>query len=108
MISFVFLRDLGSLVLSPFKIGSHVRNRKTVETQSAGHTIVRCPQSGQRMSYVKTIVCLANSRKLTGRCVAGKEWNLLCSEPTPEHCHRRLVAEYLQKAWGDVEIEHIL
>ena len=26
------------------------------------------------MSYVKTIVCLANSRKLTGRCVAGKEW----------------------------------
>lgn len=25
------------------------------------------------MSYVKTIVCLANSKKLTGRCVAGKE-----------------------------------
>ena len=22
---------------------------------------------------------------------------LLCSEPTPEHCHRRLVAEYLQQ-----------
>ena len=33
---------------------------------------------------------------------------LLCSEPTPEHCHRRLVAEYLQKTWRDVEIEHIL
>jgi len=33
---------------------------------------------------------------------------LLCSESTPEHCHRRLVAEYLQNAWGDVEIEHIL
>lgn len=28
-----------------------------------------------RMSYLKTIVCLANSRKLTGRCVAGKEWD---------------------------------
>src|SRR5579864_8441835 len=27
------------------------------------------------MGYTKTIVCLANSRKLTGRCVAGKEWN---------------------------------
>ena len=27
------------------------------------------------MSYTKTIVCLANSRKLTGRCVAGKEWD---------------------------------
>jgi uncharacterized protein (DUF488 family) len=32
---------------------------------------------------------------------------LLCSEPTPEHCHRRLVAEYLKEKWGDVEIEHI-
>jgi uncharacterized protein (DUF488 family) len=33
---------------------------------------------------------------------------LLCSEPTPEHCHRRLVTEYLKSKWGDVEIEHIL
>ncbi len=32
---------------------------------------------------------------------------LLCSEETPEHCHRRLVAEYLQRHWGDVEIHHI-
>ncbi len=33
---------------------------------------------------------------------------LLCSEPTAENCHRRLVAEYLLRKWGDVEIEHIL
>jgi uncharacterized protein (DUF488 family) len=33
---------------------------------------------------------------------------LLCSEATPENCHRRLIAEYLQSKWGDVEIEHIL
>jgi uncharacterized protein (DUF488 family) len=32
---------------------------------------------------------------------------LLCSEPTAEHCHRRLVAEYLRNAWGDVEIVHL-
>ena len=32
---------------------------------------------------------------------------LLCSEDTPHHCHRRLVAEYLRDAWGDVEIEHL-
>lgn len=32
---------------------------------------------------------------------------LLCSEATPEHCHRRLVAEYLQRAWGDVTITHL-
>jgi uncharacterized protein (DUF488 family) len=33
---------------------------------------------------------------------------LLCSEPTPENCHRRLVAEYLKSKWGEVEIEHIV
>lgn len=27
------------------------------------------------MSYLKTIVCFANSRKTSGRCVAGKEWH---------------------------------
>ena len=32
---------------------------------------------------------------------------LLCSEATPEHCHRRLVVEYLQEKWGDVEITHL-
>lgn len=32
---------------------------------------------------------------------------LLCSEDKPHHCHRRLVAEYLQERWGDVEIEHL-
>ncbi len=32
---------------------------------------------------------------------------LLCSEPTPDQCHRRLVAEYLRDKWGGVEIEHI-
>lgn len=33
---------------------------------------------------------------------------LLCSEDTPEHCHRRLVAEYLREKWGDLEIVHIV
>ncbi len=32
---------------------------------------------------------------------------LLCSEATPEHCHRRLVAEYFREKWGDVEIVHL-
>ena len=32
---------------------------------------------------------------------------LLCSEPTPEHCHRRLVLEYLSKKWGDVQAIHL-
>ena len=32
---------------------------------------------------------------------------LLCSEKTAEHCHRRLVLEYLQARWGDVQAVHL-
>jgi uncharacterized protein (DUF488 family) len=32
---------------------------------------------------------------------------LLCSEPKPEKCHRRLVAEYLRDEWGGVKIIHL-
>ncbi len=32
---------------------------------------------------------------------------LLCSEDKPHHCHRRLVAEYLQRNWGNLSIQHI-
>jgi len=33
---------------------------------------------------------------------------LLCSEKKPHQCHRRLVAEYLQKHWGDVSTKHLV
>jgi uncharacterized protein (DUF488 family) len=32
---------------------------------------------------------------------------LLCSEEKPAQCHRRLVAEYLQKKWGNGKITHL-
>ena len=32
---------------------------------------------------------------------------LLCSEDKPDRCHRRLVAEYLQRDWGDLDIVHL-
>ncbi len=32
---------------------------------------------------------------------------LLCSEPTPEKCHRRLVAEYLQERHGGIAVTHL-
>lgn len=41
-----------------------------------------------------------NKKLMSGGC-------LLCSEATPERCHRRLVAEYLREKWGEVEIKHL-
>ncbi|MCT7984223.1 DUF488 domain-containing protein [Laspinema sp. A4] len=39
-------------------------------------------------------------QQLDGAC-------LLCSEAKPHHCHRRLIAEYLNGKWGDVKICHL-
>lgn len=33
---------------------------------------------------------------------------LLCSEATPEQCHRRLVAERLAQAWPSVKVVHLV
>jgi uncharacterized protein (DUF488 family) len=41
-----------------------------------------------------------NKELLDGGC-------LLCSEDKPTFCHRRLVAEYFERKWGDVEIVHL-
>ena len=49
----------------------------------------------------RSIECMIDKERFARRTV------LLCSEPTAEHCHRRLVLEYLQKHWGSVEIHHL-
>ena len=32
---------------------------------------------------------------------------LLCSEPTSDFCHRRLVVDHLNRAWGNVQAVHL-
>jgi len=48
----------------------------------------------------RRIEATVNPQLLDGGC-------LLCSEHEPDHCHRRLVAEYLRDKWRAVEIEHL-
>lgn len=31
----------------------------------------------------------------------------LCSEASPDHCHRRLLTQYLEEHWGDIEVLHL-
>jgi uncharacterized protein (DUF488 family) len=41
---------------------------------------------------------------------AREEWHrvcLLCSEFTPDRCHRRLVAEHLRTHWKNIDIVHL-
>lgn len=59
-------------------------------------------QKGPWQTYEQQFLSLMSIRRiedalspadLTDAC-------LLCSESKPHHCHRRLVVEYLQRAWG--------
>lgn len=59
--------------------------------------------------YVKRFSGLIIERKIENKITADELNNacFLCSEPTPEQCHRRLVAEYLKEKLGDIEIKHL-
>lgn len=65
-------------------------------------------QKGSWANYAEDFLGLMRRRRIetldqenfNGAC-------LLCSEDKPHHCHRRLVAEYLKQAWGNVEIVHL-
>jgi uncharacterized protein (DUF488 family) len=60
--------------------------------------------------YEKAFLVLIKERqieeKIDPAMIAGS--CLLCSEDRPHHCHRRLVAEYLQGKWGGLNIQHLV
>jgi uncharacterized protein (DUF488 family) len=60
--------------------------------------------------YEHAFLALIRSRQIESRLSRDgflKKTVLLCSEATPEHCHRRLVIEYLQKHWDGVTMRHL-
>ena len=59
--------------------------------------------------YVSKFHQLINNRSIEKQITIEKLNNacLLCSEPTAENCHRRLVAEYLEKKHGNINIIHL-
>lgn len=60
--------------------------------------------------YEERFLDLMRERKIETQLRPGdfsRRTVLLCSEDTPEHCHRRLVAEHLQEHWKEVEIVHL-
>ena len=67
-------------------------------------------QKGDWDVYEKEFTALMTSRSIESAIDKEsfkRKTVLLCSEPTAEHCHRRLVLEYLQKHWQGVTIRHL-
>jgi uncharacterized protein (DUF488 family) len=67
-------------------------------------------QKGSWDEYERQFLALMRARRVEQRldpALFAVPTVLLCSEATAEHCHRRLVLEYLQQAWGGIEIVHL-
>ena len=67
-------------------------------------------QKGSWAEYEQRFLALMAERRIeehVDRRLLDGPTVLLCSEPTAEHCHRRLVAEYLQAKWGGLDIVHL-
>jgi uncharacterized protein (DUF488 family) len=61
-------------------------------------------------AYTEAYLALIRSRKVESVIAKDsfkKKTVLLCSEPTAEHCHRRLALEYLQQHWQDATIRQL-
>jgi uncharacterized protein (DUF488 family) len=67
-------------------------------------------KNGDWQNYEKNFLGLMEERGIEN-IVGPTEFDqtcLLCSEHLPDRCHRRLVAEYLNKKWGNVIIDHLV
>jgi uncharacterized protein (DUF488 family) len=67
-------------------------------------------KKGNWDDYAEAFLQLMRSRKIESAIPQEsfqQKTVLLCSEHTAEHCHRRLVLEYLQKSWQNVMIRHL-
>ena len=68
-------------------------------------------QKGSWQTYERQFMELISERRIEQNLVresfATTPTVLLCSEHTAEHCHRRLVLEYLAAEWADVVPVHL-
>ena len=67
-------------------------------------------RKGNWQDYAQRFLVLLEQRQVEERIdrrVFDIPTALLCSETTAEHCHRRLVLEYLGRKWGDVKMAHL-
>ena len=66
--------------------------------------------NGDWSEYERSFTALMRSRRIEKtipKSLFDRPAVLLCSEHSAEHCHRRLVAEYLREHWKDVDIVHL-
>jgi uncharacterized protein (DUF488 family) len=67
-------------------------------------------QKGNWNDYAQEFTALIRARQIErhlDRESFSRPTVLLCSEPTADNCHRRLVLEYLQEHWSGISFQHL-
>lgn len=67
-------------------------------------------EKGSWAAYEERFLALMAERRIESRLTAQSLDGacLLCSEATPDHCHRRLVVDYLNRRWGGtLSVRHL-
>ena len=67
-------------------------------------------RKGSWVEYERSFLALLAERRVEAalsRDLFAVPTVLLCSEPKPDHCHRRLALEYLRGKWGDIQPVHL-
>ena len=65
---------------------------------------------GDWLVYERKFMSLMAAREIENRLDSStfqESTVLLCSEALPNHCHRRLVLEYLETKWLNIYIKHL-
>ncbi|MCE3235439.1 MAG: hypothetical protein K0Q50_1619 [Vampirovibrio sp.] len=67
-------------------------------------------QKGSWSDYKRQFLALIQERRIETQLSPEQFLSptvLLCSEHEAEHCHRRLIVEYLDRAWGNINAIHL-
>lgn len=68
-------------------------------------------RKGDWATYATEFLALMERRRIHEKLIPAdfelRRTALLCSEATPEQCHRRLVCEYLAERWPNVVVTHL-
>ncbi len=94
-----FLREMGGI--------DYIHVPELAPTQQLLDAYKKC--KGSWAAYEQDFLSLMEARKIESSVARSlvEDGCLLCSEDKAHHCHRRLVAEYLARRWGNVRATHL-
>lgn len=96
-----------AFVLGLFKI----QYEHVPELAPDAEILVEYRKSKDWQTFEQRFQCLLHERNPLERFAQSTDGHisvcLLCSEDKPDQCHRRLVAEFIQKHRADVEVRHL-